>query len=765
MDRMLHVLPLKRDMGLGETLVSLIQRAAGPAALTGVMFLMMRFELMLRASPLAAALMAAGLSAGRSPGALAAGCLLGMLRLPPGNIPLLPAVSCALVLASELMFSLLPSAKKWNAETRVSLVSGLCVLLPGLVAAGGNLTESVRALSCAALAAAAAPFFMPALALQPDRTRLVLQEKIGAVLIACGCIAGLHSLCAPLAELSCVLMLLLVPGPASGTTLGVALIFGGGGMGRAAALAIASLVGSLKICALRWQRSLMVCMATAAVHAYALSDALDIRWALCAAAVYMLLPEKFVHRMQNILSPAREAACDPRRIAREITAETRHRLRALGDAFSEMAESSAAPTGVPDEQELICEMRSRLCTGCAGYETCWTGESSHAVRLLCSLIGDALERVDAPPGMRVLFSDGDIPPGVLRICRRGRMIPDRLGLLLRDFAEKRRSEIKRCATGQIMAVQFTQAREILYGLARDLEGEALSEARLEQLQAALTQAGLAGCRVSGFGPEPARLRVTHPEQWRKEDARRAQLALQHAAGYRLLPRLQGDALVFMCAPRLAADTGSSCRSGIAGETCGDSHMVRMLDASRLLLALSDGMGSGEAAACESAQALRLLWRFLEAGISRPLALETVNRQLLNGSCEDMFATIDLCIIDLNTGIAEITKLAACRTLILRGKELVRIEGGNLPLGILESVQPSVHRFRLRPGDMLVMGSDGVMEAGDAMLMERIARENAACAPEQLAETMVREAGLRRSTGRSDDLTCICVRMEDGRKAG
>ena len=34
-----------------------------------------------------------------------------------------------------------------------------------------------------------------------------------------------------------------------------------------------------------------------------------------------------------------------------------------------------------------------------------------------------------------------------------------------------------------------------------------------------------------------------------------------------------------------------------------------------------------------------------------------------------------------------------------------IEGGNLPLGILESVQPSVHRFRLRPGDMLVMGSD------------------------------------------------------------
>lgn len=762
---MLHVLPLKRDMGLPQALSSFAQRAAGPAAMTGIMFLLMHFELMLRASPLAAALMAAGLSAGRSPGALAAGCLLGMLRLPPGNIPLLPAVNCALVLAIELILSLLPSVKKWNAETRVSLVSGFCVLIPGMIAAGGSLPESVRVLGCAALAAAAAPFFMPALALQPERTRLVLQEKIGVVLIVCGCIAGLHSLCAPLAEFSSILLLLLVPGAAAGSTLGVALLFGGGGMARAASLAIASLAGGLKICILRWQRSLMVCMAAAAMHAYAPSDALDVRWALCAAAVYLLLPEKFVLRVQNIITPAQEAACDSRRISHEITAETRHRLRALGDAFSEMAESSAAPTGVPDEQELICEMRSRLCTGCAGYEACWAGDSSHAVRLLCSLIGDALERVDAPPGMRVLFSDGDIPPGILRICRRGRMIPDRLGLLLRDFAEKRRSEIKRCATGQIMAVQFTQAREILYGIAEKLDGHSLSEARLEQMQSALAQAGLANCTVSGFGPEPAQLRVVHPEKWQKEDARRAHMALQHATGYRLLPRLQGDAMVFMCAPRLAADTGSSCRSGIAGETCGDSHMVRMLDASRLLLALSDGMGSGEAAACESAQALRLLWRFLEAGISRPLALETVNRQLLTGSCEDMFATIDLCIIDLNTGIAEITKLAACRTLILRGKELVRIEGGNLPLGILESVQPNVHRFRLRPGDVLIMGSDGVMEAGDALLIERIVRENAACPPEQLAETLVREAGLRRNAGRSDDLTCICVRMEDARKAG
>ena len=128
----------------------------------------------------------------------------------------------------------------------------------------------------------------------------------------------------------------------------------------------------------------------------------------------------------------------------------------------------------------------------------------------------------------------------------------------------------------------------------------------------------------------------------------------------------------------------------------------------------------------------------------------------------MFATVDLCVINLNTGVAEFTKLAACRTLILRGQELMCIEGGRLPLGILEGVQSAVSRVRLRPGDLLVMGSDGVMEAGDALMIERLARAGAQKPPAQLAGELVREAGLRRAEGRRDDLTCICARLCDAK---
>ena len=96
---MLRVLQWERGLGAMQRLRALGRRALRPAALTGAMFLMMRAELLMRASPLAAALMAAGLAAGESAAALVAGCLLGALRLPISDAALLPAICCAAVLA------------------------------------------------------------------------------------------------------------------------------------------------------------------------------------------------------------------------------------------------------------------------------------------------------------------------------------------------------------------------------------------------------------------------------------------------------------------------------------------------------------------------------------------------------------------------------------------------------------------------------------------------------------------------------------------
>lgn len=756
---MLRVLGWGENLGGRMRVRWLVDRLLRPAMLAGLMFLLMRAELFDNCAPFAAALMAAGLAAGENAAALVLGCLLGMIRLPLSQIPVLPGICCAGVLAGELLFSAVPVLRKSAAETRVCAAAGFAVLIPALVFAGGELLPSLRALACAAIAATSAPFLLPALGVRARRRRLMMQERAGAVLLAGACLAGMQQAYPPLAQLFSNIALLIAPGASTGVLCGLALTLGGGLLAGLVPLALCGLIAGWKYFTARWHRSLALLISSGMFSLATRGSPVDLICPALAGIFYMLLPGKALSAVRLVTAPASASVCDPDRIAREVTAESSRRLRALGEAFGEMAQGCTAPVDVPGEQELICEMRSRLCADCPGYGDCWAGGENRAVRFLCQLITEALERVDAPPGMRVLFSDGEIPPDVLRICRRGRMIPDRLGLLLRDFAEKRRAEIKRCATGQLLSVQLSQAREILYDLAeRQTAPVSFHGPRLEQLHAALDSAGIGDCEVAALGFEQAQIRLTRPEPWSRQELSRAGAAFARAFGGGFAPQLQGNALIFSQHTRFRAATGVSCQSGVAGEPSGDSHLIRMLGSSKLVVMLSDGMGSGETACAESSETLRLLWRFLCAGISRPLALETVNQQMLMRSGEELYATVDLCIIDLHTGVAEFSKLAASRSILLRGAEVQCVEGGRLPLGILERVQPAVSKLRLRPGDMLILGSDGVMEADGGMGVERLARLNAGSEPEALAQLIVREAAQHRSRARSDDMTCICVKI-------
>lgn len=734
-----------------------------PAAIAALMFLLMRVKPADQTAPLAAALFAAGLAAGENPAALVLGSILGMLRFPLQNGALFPPAGCAAVLLGEILCSMISFLKDVRAETRCCALAGFGTMLPALIHAEGSPLPSLQAAGCAVLAAVCAPFILSALRLRGGRKRLMFSEKTGAAVLLLSVIAALNTLLPFAAQwVSGLTVLILHPlGAGVGALCGLAAAAGGADPLRAAVLCIFGFAAGLKLWQENWQRSIAAAVSGALMLLSFGRDAVLLSALIAAACVYPLLPSGMLRRLTALLPDPRETVFDPDSIARDVTCEAGRRLRALGDAFGEMAQGCGEPVDVPEEHELICEMRSRLCSGCGAYGECWAGGENRAVRFLCQLITDAL---DAPPDSGLIFGGGEIPPDVMRICKRGRMIPDRLGFLLRDFAEKRRSEIKRCDTEQLLAAQFLQAREILYDLA-DAQNRPLrcGERSRREIGAALEAQGLSNCEVSAFGTGGMQLSIRRGGGWSRGEARRAQAAVAGAVHGSFSSEARGDMLIFRQKARFQAETGAACQSGIAGEISGDSHMIRRLPGERIALMLSDGMGSGAAASGESAETLRLLWQFLDAGITRKLALETVNRQMLMRSGDELFATVDLCVVDMNTGVAEFSKLAACRSLILREGELLRIEGGRLPLGILQSVQPAVSRIRLKDGDVIIMGSDGVMEAGDSPMIDRAARSGGALPAQLLCENLVREAALRRSRGRSDDMTCICMRVSAVKK--
>mgnify|MGYP003227564107 FL=1 len=90
-------------------------------------------------------------------------------------------------------------------------------------------------------------------------------------------------------------------------------------------------------------------------------------------------------------------------------------------------------------------------------------------------------------------------------------------------------------------------------------------------------------------------------------------------------------------------------------------------------------------------------------------LELIN-SLISGKNES-FSTLDICTVDKYTGKAEFIKIGAVSTFILKRKGVEILKSNTLPVGILENVDTKIYEKRVEKGDVIVMMTDGIFEAG------------------------------------------------------
>lgn len=146
------------------------------------------------------------------------------------------------------------------------------------------------------------------------------------------------------------------------------------------------------------------------------------------------------------------------------------------------------------------------------------------------------------------------------------------------------------------------------------------------------------------------------------------------------------------------------------EVSGDNYNFGQVRPGQVIMSLSDGMGSGKVAEEESRQVIELTQKLLEAGFSARAALKMVNTVLILTGISQHPATLDLCCIDLKTGIMEAIKLGAAATYILTEKGVELLEAGEVPMGILNPLEPILLSKKLWDGNRVVMVSDGVLDA-------------------------------------------------------
>lgn len=175
-------------------------------------------------------------------------------------------------------------------------------------------------------------------------------------------------------------------------------------------------------------------------------------------------------------------------------------------------------------------------------------------------------------------------------------------------------------------------------------------------------------------------------------------------------------------PRIDLISGVSRAVGNRDCISGDNYSIYPIGRSRLLVLLSDGMGSGRQAYHDSDQVISRMEQLLETGFSLNLATEMVHKWLLAQGREDVGTTLDAGMVNLISGECALIKAGAAASYLLRENEtgaweVELINPESMPLGIFDELHTGSCQLRLRKGDILVMMTDGVLDGLSGELKE------------------------------------------------
>lgn len=196
---------------------------------------------------------------------------------------------------------------------------------------------------------------------------------------------------------------------------------------------------------------------------------------------------------------------------------------------------------------------------------------------------------------------------------------------------------------------------------------------------------------------------------------------------------------------------------------GDCYTYMELEDGRYLLALADGMGSGDMAREESAASIEMYEDFMQAGFDKNLALEIINSVLVSGNENEHFSTLDICTLDCYTGEAEFVKIGAVSTYIISEDKIQLIKSQSLPVGIVGNLDIGVTKVQLEKGDIIVMITDGILDSTGNVLrneewLSELIAENSNVSPEVMADIILESAKKNSRNVLRDDMTVMVAQI-------
>ncbi len=505
-------------------------------------------------------------------------------------------------------------------------------------------------------------------------------------------------------------------------------------------------------------------------------DVMNSLWETCAAIVlFMLTPKSMLAAISKYVPGTQDHTKSQHEYAKRIRDITAERVTRFSQVFRQLSRSfdQMSGTGEPVHKEggmehFMNAVAEGTCASCFKRAQCWDAKFIQTY----SYMTDVMSSIEANPEM----SGKQIPVEWNRVCAKPEEVLEvmraQYGLHQHNMQWKRQIIDSR----QLVAEQLSGVSQVMEDLAKEIQRESEEMVQQEeQIRDALESLGLSihSIEIINLEAGNVEIEIVHAYTRGFDECRKMIAPLisnvldEHIAVLHetMTDPRQGLATVtFGSAKTFEVTTGVAAAAKGGDVMSGDSFSTVELGNGTFAVALSDGMGNGERARMESSAALNILEQLLQSGMDEKLAIKSVNSVLMLRSPEEMYATVDMALIDEYTAETTFMKIGSTPSFIKRGQEVIQVSASNLPIGIIKDIEVDLVTLQLQPGDILIMMTDGIYDApgyavNKELWMKRLIQEIDTDEPQELADCLLESVIRYQKQEILDDMTVVVGKVE------
>ena len=483
---------------------------------------------------------------------------------------------------------------------------------------------------------------------------------------------------------------------------------------------------------------------------------------IIGALAYFVIPNKYFDEISGFFgSTAQNSAM--RNVANRNNENLARKLGELSEIFNEMNNSfrGMIKGGISKEQAkemLSLDLKEKVCYDCPERNKCHRQYAEETKRVFDNIIESGFER-----GKATLI---DVPPYLTSRCKRVNTLISTINNTSGQYKQYANLMTNFDASRMLVAEQLNGVSKILRSLSLEVKKPLTFDTWKEnKIIEELSFADITCSDAVVYDQDKESYCVTVVVK--NEDAKKEKISeiISKICGCSMSVENENysgrsgwTVVNLKTSPVYNIVFGTAATKKATSKISGDSYSLIKIDNDKFMMALCDGMGSGKQAEKSSNLAMGLVENFYKAGFDNEIILSSTNK-LLTLSGDEMFSALDLAIIDLRKGVADIIKLGAPVGLIKHKTETDVVDGSDLPLGIIDGVKPKIKKLVLNSGDYIILATDGITDSfeNDEEYLNYVNNLDISN-PQTLAQEILKKALENCDGSAIDDMTIIVSKI-------